>query len=95
MLDMAALIAEENRSAPMGASGGPAKGAGVAEDEGVSRLPEAQRGTEPDSPATRSITFPSWDTGGGCGCPCCGGTAAGWKASAAARLASPMAAPSA
>lgn len=52
MLDIAALIAEENRSALIGAGCAGAAGAGSEEGTGASRLPEAQRGTEPDNPAT-------------------------------------------
>ena len=44
MLDMAAFRAEEKKSALIGA--------GSEESAGASRLPEAQRGTEPDNPAT-------------------------------------------
>ena len=52
MLNMAALIAEEKMSALIGAGCAGAAGAGSEEATGASRLPEAQRGTEPDNPAT-------------------------------------------
>ena len=52
MLDMAALMAEEKTSALIGAGCAGAMGAGSEDGAGASRLPEAQRGTEPDSPAT-------------------------------------------
>ena len=52
MLDMAALMAEEKTSALIGAGCAGAMGAGSEDGAGASRLPEAQRGTEPDKPAT-------------------------------------------
>ncbi len=52
MLDMAAFRAEEKKSALIGAGCAGAAGAGSEESAGASRLPEAQRGTEPDNPAT-------------------------------------------
>ncbi len=52
MLDMAALMAEENRSALMDVSCVDEAGAGSEEAGRASRLPEAHLGTEPESPAT-------------------------------------------
>ena len=82
MLDMAAFMADENMWASM-------VPAAAADTAGASRLPDAQRGTEPDSPATLSATLPS--CGVGAGCACAGGSCAGAKA----RPELPMAAPSA
>ena len=52
MLDMAALMAEENTSALMGVGCVDGADAGSEDAAGASRLPEAHLGTEPDSPAT-------------------------------------------